>query len=95
MSEKYERKNGRFPWRYVLPYWLAQFVGAALAVSLDLVILPQRASSVHFGATIPKVSLFAALLVEVILTFFLMLVNMASATDRRFKKSKIEIIREI
>lgn len=79
--------SGRFPWRYVLPYWLAQFVGAALAVVLDLLILPQQASAVHFGATQPKVGFLPALVIEVILTFFLMLVNMAAATDKRFKRS--------
>jgi MIP family channel proteins len=79
--------SGRFPWRYVLPYWFAQFVGAALAVALDLLILPQKASAVHFGATQPKAGILSALVIEVILTFFLMLVNMASATDKRFKRS--------
>jgi len=79
--------SGRFPWRYVLPYWLAQFVGAILAVSLDLLILPQKAPAVHFGATLPKAGIVPALVIEVILTFFLMLVNMAAATDKRFKRS--------
>ena len=79
--------SGRFPWRYVLPYWLAQFVGAAVAIGLDLLILPQKAPAVHFGATTPKAGLLPALLVEIVLTFFLMLVNMASATDKRFKRS--------
>ena len=79
--------SGRFPWRYVLPYWLAQFVGAVLAVALDLLILPQKAPAVHFGATQPKAGIVPALIVEVVLSFFLMLVNMASATDKRFKRS--------
>lgn len=78
---------GRFPWRYVLPYWLAQFMGAILAVALDLLILPQKAPAVHFGATQPKAGIIPALIIEVVLTFFLMLVNMASATDKRFKRS--------
>src|ERR1700694_33866 len=52
---------GRFPWRYVFPYWLAQFAGAILAVSLELLILPQKASAVHFGATQPKAGIFPAL----------------------------------
>src|SRR5205807_2335760 len=28
----------RFPWRYVLPYWLAQFAGALLAITLHFTI---------------------------------------------------------
>src|SRR5947207_9131050 len=79
--------SGRFPWRYVLPYWLAQFVGAVLAIGLNFLILPEKAPAVHFGATTPKAGLFPALLVEIVLTFFLMLVNMASATDKRFKRA--------
>ncbi|HLX57534.1 MAG TPA: aquaporin [Ktedonobacteraceae bacterium] len=79
--------SGRFPWRYVLPYWLAQFVGAVIAVGLDLLILPEKAPSVHFGATMPKAGIIPALIIEVVLTFFLMLVNMASATDKRFKRA--------
>ena len=79
--------SGRFPWRYVLPYWLAQFIGAALAVALDLLLIPRQASAVHFGATQPKAGIVPALVIEVLLTFFLMLVNMAAATDKRFKRS--------
>jgi len=79
--------SGRFPWRCVLPYWLAQFVGAVIAIALDLLILPQKAAAVHFGATLPKAGILPALVIEVVLTFFLMLVNMAAATDKRFKRS--------
>jgi MIP family channel proteins len=78
--------SGRFPWRCVLPYWLAQFVGAVLAIGLDYLVLPQKASAVHFGATMPKAGILPALTIEVVLTFFLMLVNMSSATDKRFKR---------
>lgn len=79
--------SGRFPWRYVLPYWLAQFVGAVLAVSLDFILLPNKAAQVHFGATTPKAGILPALTIEIVLTFFLMLVNMSSATDKRFKRA--------
>src|ERR1700694_3039937 len=79
--------SGRFPWRYVLPYWLAQFVGAAMASGLDFLILPNKAPAVHYGATMPKVDLLTALTVEIVLTFFLMLVNMAAATDKRFNRA--------
>lgn len=79
--------SGRFPWRCVLPYWLAEFAGALLASALHLIILPDRVSAVHFGATIPKVGIIAAIGIEIVLTFFLMLVSMATATDKRFKRS--------
>jgi MIP family channel proteins len=79
--------SGRFPWRYVLPYWLAQFVGAVLAVGLDLILLPEKAPAVHYGATMPKAGILQALTIEIVLTFFLMLVNMSSATDKRFKRA--------
>src|SRR5579859_23663 len=41
----------RFPWRCVLPFWLAQFVGALLASSLLALLMPEKAAAVHFGAT--------------------------------------------
>ncbi len=77
----------RFPWRCVLPFWLAQFIGAILASSFHALLLPEKAAAVHFGATTPKIDIIPALIIEVVLTFFLMLVSMASATDKRFKRS--------
>ena len=47
----------RFPWRLVVPFWLAQLIGGVLASSLHLLLFPEKASAVHFGATIPKVGL--------------------------------------
>src|SRR5947208_16145039 len=41
---------GRFPWRCVLPYWLAQFVGAVLSVVLDFILLLSQALAVTFCA---------------------------------------------
>jgi MIP family channel proteins len=77
----------RFPWRCVLPFWLAQFIGAVLASSLHALLIPEKAATVHFGATTPKIDIIPALIIEVVLTFFLMLVSMASATDKRFKRA--------
>src|SRR5207248_4598653 len=48
---------------------------------------PDKAMPVHFGATLPKIDALPSLALESILTFFLMLVSMASATDKRFKRS--------
>ncbi|MDQ2906012.1 MAG: aquaporin family protein [Chloroflexota bacterium] len=73
----------RFPWRYTVPYWISQFAGAILASTFHFILFPAKAAAVHYGATIPKVDVFSALLLEFVLTFFLMLVTMAMATDRR------------
>lgn len=78
----------RFPWLYVLPYWVAQLLGAFLAIALHTCILYPQAASAHFGATIPKIAVLPALLLEIVLTFFLMLVSMGTATDKRFKRSE-------
>lgn len=77
----------RFPWRYVVPYWLAQFGGAILASTCHFILFPEKAAAVHFGATTPKVGIAQSIAIEIILTFFLMLVSMASATDKRFVRA--------
>lgn len=77
----------RFPWRQVLPYWLAQFLGALLAISCHALFIPAKAQLAHYGATIPKIDTLAALGIEVILTFFLMYVSMGTATDKRFNRA--------
>lgn len=69
-----------FPKREILAYWIAQFTGALVAVFLLWVILP---SGVHFGETLPTVSVLSALTIEAILSFFLMFVIIAVATDTR------------
>jgi aquaporin NIP len=69
-----------FPWPRAVAYWVAQFSGA-LAAALLL-----RASLGHVanvGATLPSGSDAQAFLWETILTFFLMFVIMAVATDTR------------
>ena len=69
---------GRFPWRYVLPYWLAEFAGGVGAAALAAFSF----GGGH-GAHVPSVGLGRAIVLETILTFFLMLVIIAVATDRR------------
>ncbi len=69
-----------FPGRQVLAYWAAQTAGAFLAVSLLALLLPGGAL---FGATVPAVPALSAVLWELILTFFLMFVIIAVATDTR------------
>ncbi len=72
-----------FPFRYVLPYWFAQFGGALLASTLHFILLPEKAAIAHYGANMPKIGIGQALGIEIVLTFFLMLVSMATGTDRR------------
>ncbi len=69
-----------FPVKEVLSYWTAQFGGAILAIFILTLLLPQGAS---YGATIPHVPVAQALGWEIILTFFLMFVIIAVATDTR------------
>jgi len=69
-----------FPKREVLAYWLAQFVGALAAISFLYALLPPGNT---YGATVPAVSIFQALGWETVLSFFLMLVIVAVATDTR------------
>ena len=77
----------RFPWRYVWPYWLAQIVGALTASTLHFFLLPDLASAGHYGATIPAIGLGQAVGVEAVITFFLMIVVMAAATERRVNQA--------
>lgn len=70
----------RFPVRQVLAYWAAQFIGAILAIALLWLLLPAGAG---FGATVPALPALQALGWEVVLTFFLMFVIIAVATDTR------------
>jgi len=69
-----------FPPKEILPYWAAQFFGGIVAIFLLKTTLPESAI---YGATLPSVSLTSALIWEIILTFFLMFVIIAVATDTR------------
>lgn len=69
-----------FPKREVLTYWFAQFIGAVAAISLLYILLPAGNS---YGATIPTVPTLQALGWETVLSFFLMFVIIAVATDTR------------
>jgi MIP family channel proteins len=69
---------GRFPKRYILPYWLAQFGGGIAAAAL---------ASWFFGGGhgthVPATDTLRAVSLEAVLTFLLMLVIISVATDRR------------
>ncbi len=69
-----------FPWARTAAYWGAQLCGAIVAAALLRGSLGDYA---HVGATLPSGSQGQAFLWELVLTFFLMLVIMAVATDSR------------
>jgi MIP family channel proteins len=69
-----------FPFEQVLAYWLAQLTGALAAISVLKLILPFGQT---YGATFPAVPDWQAFAWEIILTFFLMFVIVAVATDTR------------
>jgi len=74
--------SGRhFPWRDVLPYWMAQIVGA-MCGALSAAVLFGDASGL--SRTHPNtISNGGAVVIEVAITAVLMLVVMAVATDNR------------
>jgi MIP family channel proteins len=76
---------GRFPWHEAILYLFAQCSGAFLATTAHLVIFGNVvAGAAQFGATFPiGITLSGAFLLEAILTFVLMMVIMAVATDER------------
>jgi MIP family channel proteins len=69
-----------FPLRRMAAYWLAQVVGALVAALCLRLLFGDVA---HLGATLPSGSVWQSFTLEVILTFFLMFVIMAVATDTR------------
>jgi len=72
--------NRHFPWTRVYGYWAAQLLGALAAAALLRASLGNIA---HVGATLPSGSQAQSFLWELLLTFFLMFVIMAVATDTR------------
>jgi aquaporin NIP len=69
-----------FPWPSVGAYWSAQLAGALAAA---LVLRASLGDLADVGATLPSGSDGQAFLWEAVLTFFLMFVIMAVATDTR------------
>ncbi len=71
---------GKFPWREVPAYIISQCIaaiGASYAVRFLL------ADAANLGATVPGIPILPALILEIVLTFFLMFVIAAVATDSR------------
>jgi len=69
-----------FPVSRVPLYWLAQFLGGIAAAGLLRALFGNAA---HLGTTLPSGSDAQSLVMETVLTFFLMFVIMAVATDDR------------
>lgn len=73
----------RFPWRYAGPYWTAQFAGGIAAAGFAAMLFGPG-----HGAHIPAVGAgWRAVGIESALTFFLMLVIISVATDRRVNEA--------
>jgi MIP family channel proteins len=69
-----------FPWSRAFGYWAAQLLGALTAAAL---LSGSLGNIAHVGATLPAGSQGQSFLWELVLTFFLMFVIMAVATDTR------------
>jgi MIP family channel proteins len=69
-----------FPWTRLFGYWSAQLLGALAAATILRASLGDIAD---VGATLPSGSELQSFLWELVLTFFLMFVVMAVATDTR------------
>jgi len=72
--------NRHFPWTSLVGYWAAQLAGAFAAAAL---LRGSLGNIAHVGATLPSGSERQSFLWELVLTFFLMFVIMAVATDTR------------
>ncbi|GJM90680.1 hypothetical protein PR202_ga06983 [Eleusine coracana subsp. coracana] len=72
---------GRFPWRQVPAYALAQMLGATLASGTLRLMFGGRHE--HFPGTLPSGSDVQSLVIEIIITFYLMFVISGVATDNR------------
>ena len=70
----------QFPWTRVAAYWAAQLAGALLGAAL---LRASLGNDAHVGSTLPAGSQGQALVWELVLTFFLIFVIMAVATDTR------------
>lgn len=69
-----------FPTKDVPPYWLAQFLGA---IAASLVLRFMFGNVANLGATLPTGGQGESLLMEVVLSFFLMFVITSVAMDTR------------
>jgi aquaporin NIP len=73
---------GRFPWRVVPAYIAAQVMGAFGASGLLRILFPTDAT---LGATLPAGTAMQSFILEIVLTFFLMLVILSVSTGAKEK----------
>jgi MIP family channel proteins len=69
-----------FPWPRAVGYWAAQLLGALIAAAI---LRGSLGNIAHVGATLPSSSQSQSFLWELVMTFFLMFVIIAVATDTR------------
>ena len=82
--------TGKFPWRYVPAYLVAQLAGAVLASLTVWATFGDAArGSANLGATLPApdVAPVTVLVIEALVTFFLVLTIVSVATDERVSPS--------
>ncbi|MFI5204229.1 MAG: MIP/aquaporin family protein [Flavobacteriales bacterium] len=72
--------SGRFPGKSVVPYVISQLLGAFLASAVWYILYPDHKT---LGATLPAGTLLQTFVLEVILTFILMLVIMQVSTGSK------------
>ncbi len=70
----------KFSWREVPKYIIAQCIGAIMASSILLFLFPE---SQFLGATLPSFEPYKAFILELLLTFFLMLVIINVSTGSK------------
>lgn len=76
---------GRFPWRMVPGYVVAQLVGGCLAALMNWLMFPSLRGSLILGSTHPGVGItwWVACITEVVITAILMIAVMATAVHER------------
>jgi len=70
----------KFPWREVPAYCIAQIAGAFVASGILLFLFPENEL---LGTTLPQIDVMKVFVLEVILTFFLMLVIINVSTGSK------------